>query len=236
MRIYTSWQDYPRAILGRAENRLCRWFEDNVNAGETWIDVGAHHGVTAVALCNRVGAQGRVFAFEPVLASAGLLSRTREANQLRQLVVIPMALGEAEEVSMLRVSHQSQGMVGIIPEMRTGSWVGEGEIVYETSFDGIWPRICGAMDRVNGVKIDVQGAESYTLRGMREMLRTHKPKLVVEYHRYADLSEFLSTLESVGYSRIGQDIDCPSATATSKLLHGRNYHFPKAPFSAESGP
>jgi len=225
MRIYTSWHEYPRAILGRAENPLCRWFSNHARAGETWIDVGAHHGVTALALCKCVGTRGRVFAFEPVLASAGLLTKTREVNKLTQLTVIPMALGDVAELSMLRVSSQSQGMVGIIPEMRAGSWASEGEVIYEIAFDRIWPRLCDGMDQVSGIKVDVQGAESYVLRGMQETLRKHKPRLVVEYHSYTDLSDLLHALDSVGYSRVGQDIDCPSAPATSQLLHGHNYEF-----------
>ena len=225
MRIHTSWHNYPRAILGVAEKLLCRWLGDHVGAGETWIDVGAHHGVTSMMLCKYVGKGGRVFAFEPVLASAGLLTRTREANSLTQLTVVPMALGDVEELSILRTSMQSCGMVGIIPEMRDGSWVGEGEVVYEIAFDRIWPRLCGEIDHVSGVKIDAQGAESHVLRGMRETLQTHRPRLIVEYHRYADLTEFHSALESVGYSSVGHDIDCPASPPTSDLAHGHNYQF-----------
>ena len=50
MRINASWFNYPRAILGVAEKRLVQWFADNVQPGETWIDVGAHGGFAAQAL------------------------------------------------------------------------------------------------------------------------------------------------------------------------------------------
>src|SRR5579864_9291336 len=69
-RIYTSWHDYPGAILGRTERPLLKWFQRNVAVGETWMDVGAHYGYTAVALASLVGPSGRVFAFEPVLSTA----------------------------------------------------------------------------------------------------------------------------------------------------------------------
>src|SRR3954465_4692650 len=64
-RIYTSWHDYPGAILGTTERPLLDWFRRNVSPGETWIDVGAHYGYTAIALCRLVGPTGRVVAFEP---------------------------------------------------------------------------------------------------------------------------------------------------------------------------
>ena len=81
-------------------------------------------------------------------------------------------------------------------------------------------------ESLDEIKVDVQGAESFVLRGLRETLAKHRPKLVVEYHDYADLEEFLSTLESVGYSRTGRDVDEPSNAPTSQLLNGRNYEFP----------
>jgi FkbM family methyltransferase len=225
MRIFTSWQDYPRSILGSAETPLCRWIEEHASKGETWIDIGAHHGVTSLALSRAVGVGGRVFAFEPVLSSAGFLARTREANALTQMTVVPLAMGNAQELTLVRVSLESKGMIAITPKMRAGTWAGVGEIVYEMAFDRIWPVLNDGIDRVDGIKVDVQGAESYVLRGLRETLERHKPKLVVEYHDYADLTEFLETLESVGYSRVGRDIDEPSNVPTSELRNGCNYEF-----------
>ena len=48
--IVTSWHDYPAAILGRTERALLDWFEGHVKPGQTWLDVGAHYGYTAIAL------------------------------------------------------------------------------------------------------------------------------------------------------------------------------------------
>lgn len=226
MRICSSWYDYPRAILGTAENQLVRWLGENVREGETWIDVGAHHGYTAVALCKYVGAAGRVFAFEPALGSAGCLARTRAANKLTQLTVVPLALGEVAELRMLQASPEMHGMIGVTPGMRDGSThYGWGETVYDIAFDHVWPVISGADRRLSGVKVDAQGSEGYVLRGMRETLREHRPRLVVEYHDYADLPKLLDALEDARYARVGKDIDQPSAPATSELLHSHNYEF-----------
>src|SRR5947207_9715779 len=87
-RIYTSWHDYPGAILGTTEKPLLDWFRRNVLLGETWVDVGAHYGYTAIALCRLVGPTGRVFAFEPVLGTAGCVARSRELNALAQLQIV----------------------------------------------------------------------------------------------------------------------------------------------------
>src|SRR6266702_3527618 len=99
-RIVTSWHDYPAAILGRTERALLDWFERHVAAGETWLDVGAHYGYTAIALSRLVGAGGRVYAFEPVVATAGCISQAGSLNELRQLTVVPVALGDCGELSI----------------------------------------------------------------------------------------------------------------------------------------
>src|ERR1700680_4634972 len=93
--IVTSLHDYPGAILGRTEKPLLSWFQLNVKPGETWLDVGAHYGYTAIALAELVGADGRVEAFEPSLATAGSLNPTRALNRFAQIKVGPFALAES---------------------------------------------------------------------------------------------------------------------------------------------
>ncbi len=53
--IYASWYNYPTAILGRAEPELGAWADQNLAEGETWLDIGAHYGYTALMLRERVG-------------------------------------------------------------------------------------------------------------------------------------------------------------------------------------
>lgn len=47
--------------------------------------------------------------------------------------------------------------------------------IYKSSmvarFDWLWSRICGYNERIDGVKIDVQGMEIEVLQGMLETLR-----------------------------------------------------------------
>src|SRR5437762_14208121 len=82
--IVTSFHDYPGAIFGRTERPLLQWLRDNVRSGETWLDVGAHYGYTAIAMAELVGRTGRVYAFEPSVPTAGHLTKTRELNHLEQ--------------------------------------------------------------------------------------------------------------------------------------------------------
>ncbi len=200
-RIYTSWHDYPGAILGTTERPLLDWFSGHVRPGETWLDVGAHYGYTAIALANLVGPTGRVFAFEPVTATAGCVARTRDLNRLPHLEVVPLALGARGGLEV-RHLRSVRGMAD--STIRGGEGV---ETIFVTRFDDLWSELCSGLDAVHGIKIDVQGMEGEVLRGMIAVLRQWQPHLVVEFHAGVDRHEILQLLADCGYSTEPAPID-----------------------------
>jgi len=219
-RIVTSWHDYPGAILGRTERALLEWFERHVTPGTTWLDVGAHYGYTAIALARLVGSRGRVFAFEPELTTAGCLAQTRQANHLAHLTVLPLALGAPESLGVQSLPTV-RGMVD-----RTVPAEGKQTTAFLTArLDWVWERLCGTQRRIDGIKIDVQGMELETLRGMTGLLREFTPPLVVEVHHGVDRGVLLDLLESVGYARLGQSVEAGGDAASPLYLDDRSYCF-----------
>jgi FkbM family methyltransferase len=199
--IFTSWHDYPGAILGTTERALLLWFETHVHPGETWLDVGAHYGYTAVALTRLVGCGGRVFAFEPVLKTAVSLERTRALNRLEQLTIVPVALSEAAVPETLQVPA-SRGMAdGTLPNC------GEIETIRAVALDAIWESLAGHGSPLHGIKIDVQGMELAALRGMCDSLSRYQPTVIVELHSGVDRSAVIETLAGCGYHRWAEPIE-----------------------------
>jgi FkbM family methyltransferase len=217
-RIVTSWHDYPAAILGKTERELLGWFQQNVKAGETWLDVGAHYGYTALALCRLVGPSGRVFAFEPMLRTAASVTETRRVNAAQQLTVIPMGLGAPEQDLAGIELPVERGMAD--STIRNNGW---SEALLVTSLDWLWPRISGPNARIHGVKIDVQGMEIHALRGMLETLRANRPRLVVELHHGVDRQEFRNVLREAGYPTDGVPLEHEARAA--EYLDNCSYAF-----------
>jgi FkbM family methyltransferase len=218
-RIVTSWHDYPAAVLGRTERPLLAWFAKNVQARETWLDVGAQYGYTAIALSRLVGEQGRVFAFEPMIATAGCLAQTRRLNRLQQLTVVPLALAEPDSLAVLELPTV-RGMVD--STLRPAAWQ---ETFLAARLDWLWPQICGHSQRIDGVKIDVQGMELATLRGMSGVLTTHHPKLVVEFHRGVDRPAVLAVLANAGYRHPGEPMASTAGEVSGQYRDDRSYAF-----------
>lgn len=224
-RIVTSWHDYPAAIMGRTERPLLDWFAREVNPGETWLDVGAHYGYTAIALAHYVGANGRVLAFEPMLASAGCLAQTRQLNALSQLTVIPIALGQAQGMTLEHLPIV-RGMLDstLVPSNGHGS-IGEAwaEPLLVVSLDDFWQTICGQDPTIHGIKIDVQGMEIQALRGMLSLLSSQQPKLVVEVHHGVSRPELLDLLQQVGYSAAAVPIEPIAGETTPQFIDDKSY-------------
>jgi FkbM family methyltransferase len=223
-RMVTSWHDYPAALTGRTERHLLSWLQSEVRAGDTWLDVGAHYGYTAIALGRLVGPAGRVFAFEPVTATAGCVAQTRRLNKLNQLTVVPLGLGHPETLASVTLPLM-RGMADKTLVDVHSPWL---ESLQIARFDWLWPIINDGRDAVDGVKIDVQGMEADVLRGMEHFLRCHQPKLVIEFHRGVDRSPILELLAAAGYGRRPIAIEPGPESSPLQLLDDRSYVFQKA--------
>ena len=209
MRLVASWRDYPGALTGRTERPLLDWFQRHVLPGQTWLDIGAHYGYTALALSRSVGADGKVLAFEPVLATAGCISQTRRLNHLPQLQIVPFAL---HDHSGLQISE-----LPLVRGMADSTVSGELETVtfMEAGLDWLWyevglSRLAG--NRMDGVKIDVQGMELRVLQGMRRCLRQFRPKIVIELHAGVDRGQFRDLMRQSGYPTPGESVETGGIT------------------------
>jgi FkbM family methyltransferase len=218
--IVTSLHDYPGAILGRTENPLLSWFRLNVKPGETWLDVGAHYGYTAIALAELVGADGHVYAFEPSLATAGYLNRTRALNRLAQIKVVPFALAESGDLRVASVTVDR----GMANHSFGGS---NSEDIYLVGLDHLWG-ILGER-AVHGVKMDVQGMELQALDGMSQTLTRQRPKLVIEFHAGVERGPIIDLLTKVGYLLPGKAIEALPHETEAAYHDDRSYSFEALP-------
>jgi FkbM family methyltransferase len=199
--------------LGRTEKPLLAWFRQNVKPGQTWLDVGAHYGYTAIALAELVGPEGRVLAFEPSLTTAGHL-------KLAAITVVPIGLGEPGELRIISVPI-SRGMVN---HDLGGA---QSENVYLIGFDQLWTSLGGGP--IHGVKIDVQGMELQTLAGMSRSLSEQHPKLVVEFHPGVSRQAILRLVAVAGYHLPAAPLDPLPSESEAAYTDDRSYVFEPIP-------
>jgi FkbM family methyltransferase len=219
--LVTSWHDYPAGLLGRTEGPLLGWFAQHVRPGDTWIDAGAHYGYTAFALARLVGCGGRVFAFEPVAATAGCIDRGRILNGLTQVAVMPLGLGAPDSLETRRLPLRRGMADATVPADSARAFVD----IPIARFDWLWPLVHGGNGTIHGIKIDVQGMEIEVLDGMREALERWRPRLVVEVHAGVSRERLLALLRQAGYSSDATAVDPERGEQRPLFIDNRSYAF-----------
>lgn len=163
---------------GTYEPATLEFLHSELRAGDVFVDIGAHigvHSLTVAARLRELGS-GRVFAFEPARDSADKLRAAAARNGLA-VTVVEAALGCASGADALFSDPDfDPADAGVRSLYGRGAPV---QTVRVMPFDD-WARQRN-IDRLDLVKIDVEGAEVSVIRGMSESLRRFRPRaLVVE--------------------------------------------------------
>jgi FkbM family methyltransferase len=162
-------------LLGDHEPAVTNWLAHNVGAGMTIFDVGANIGSFTMFMASLVGEQGRVFALEADPKVCEILQANIRANGFRMIHPIRgAAYWECGEVSLGR-AEASSGYSGLYYQ-KASEWIS----VPAFTLDSLVEKY--AIKRVDLVKIDVEGAEWDVLEGMRNLLQTARPRLLIELH------------------------------------------------------
>jgi len=144
--------------------------------GDTFVDVGANVGFFSLLAARRVGAHGRVIAFEAVPTIAAALMDNVRLNDLRQIEVRPLAIGAAPGRAVLRLTKHPGGAT--IASDADAQEVTETIDVEVASLDALVDD--GSLPPPDVVKIDVEGSELDALVGMSRTVAERRPSIVVE--------------------------------------------------------
>ncbi len=172
-----------------------------LHEGGVFVDVGANIGYSAAVGMHRVGRSGRVIAFEPVPTYSVQLSALAKANPGHHLLVEPVALGSQAGETAIAVSERNIGWNTMVPGfMREPHAVVRIPVLV---FDDYVKT--HELNRIDLIKIDVEGYELPVLEGMRATLLRLRPPLHVECapqaYRLLDrqASDLQAFLADVGY-------------------------------------
>lgn len=147
----------------------------------TFIDIGANQGEFTIAAALIVS-QGSVIAFEPVAEYRHRLQDNIDLNAFAHVEVLPYALGDNEGVLPI-YDKQTPFADGTrhegLPTLFASSSRSEvRELVTVRRLDDVLAEM--GVDRVDVIKLDIEGAEWAALRGAQRTLEQHRPVLIVE--------------------------------------------------------
>jgi FkbM family methyltransferase len=152
---------------------------------DAWcFDVGANIGLYSLGL-SALAPRGRIFAFEPSPRSAEFLRTNLRRNRADNVMVFVTALaGHEGTISFHDVPFYTAGSF----TAEEGSWLSSDAVgstlvqVPCTTLDAFVED--HAVERVDVLRIDVEGAELAVLEGGVETLAAHRPTVVMEFNSF----------------------------------------------------
>jgi FkbM family methyltransferase len=155
-----SWKDQIPGYLRNAKDYWFGYYEPK--PGDVIFDIGAGHGEDVFAFARVVGGSGRVVAIEAHPVSFRILAHFCRLNRLSNVTPIHVAImdysgivtideGDRWEANSVSTAHKQDG-AGI----------------RATTLDDICKE--QKITKIDFLKINIEGAETFALRGMRDMI------------------------------------------------------------------
>lgn len=167
-----------------------RWYEQEMldyirtlEIGGNYLDIGANIGNHSVYFATNTAAD-RVLSFEPIRAARKALNKFIELNALwTKVTPIPYACSD------------HNGEIEVVETLGSA----KDPVKYP----------CRKIDDIINIpvsllKMDIEGAEPFALRGATRVLMESKPRLFIEIHDDEHMAKIMDVIGPIGYSKTGK--------------------------------
>lgn len=159
---------------GIYEKGFANFLRKNLKEGDVFIDVGANIGLFTILASKCVGNTGKIFSFEPNPEIFEQLEINVSLNKSKNIELFNFALGNNQsEEKLYPILQVNRGASSLIkPKDSNLSFK-----VNVKRFDDLFENIIPCY-----IKIDVEGFEFEVIKGMKNIISsTNPPVLIVEY-------------------------------------------------------
>jgi len=184
-----SLKEYGQFCQGEID--LCTEF---IRPGSVVLEAGAHIGAHTVPIAQLVGPGGVVVAFEPQPTLHRILCANLVLNSIPNTLTYPMALGSREGECLLPPLEGTQPTHAI--DTATNAEADQaalGEAVPMGRLDDFH------LDRVDFIRLDVDGSEADVLQGATQTIQRCHPILYVKNERTERSAALIQALFDLGY-------------------------------------
>jgi FkbM family methyltransferase len=174
------------------------WAGNFVRVGDTCLDIGAHIGVGTLALARLVGPTGCVLAFEPEPGNFALLEANVRLNGYDNVVLHKAAVSNRQGDAFLHLSGDNAGGHFLENSMNGDCTIPVPTIILDEFLE--------PNERVDFIKLDIQGTETAALQGMKRLLgRQQRGVFIVKFwpagllRAGSNSEELLESLSRLGF-------------------------------------
>jgi FkbM family methyltransferase len=170
--------------------------KNTLKPGMNFYDVGANMGEFTLLAANAVGENGKVFSFEPMSEMFGLLQHNIALNNFQNRVgLFNIALsdkkGEADLFAATEVNEVGSHEDGLHTLYGTKERSVFLQKIQLEKLDELFTE--KNLSKPDVLKVDVEGAELFVLKGAEAILKKYQPKIILEFNS--------ETSEAAGYTQ-----------------------------------
>ena len=193
-----TWEWKLEMLLRNYEKNTVKYFKENIKPGMTVIDIGAHIGYYTLIFSKLVGPNGKVFAFEPEKENFLLLEKN--TCHLKNVERHEKAVSDKNgSIDFFKIIG-STGCHSVLPPQIDNEKITVESITIDSFLEK------KSINKVDFLKIDIEGAELLALKGMEALIKKSKKLSVVAEFNPEGLknsdtkpAEFLENLEKMGF-------------------------------------
>jgi FkbM family methyltransferase len=163
--------------------------------GDIVLDLGSYCGATVWAFSKAVGKKGKVYAFEPDPDNYRMLQKNIEYHNLTNVLSINKGVWSFSGNLLFQGEGNMGSGISIVQDRAANQFniqvLSLGDFC--TNYN---------IDRIDYIKMDIEGAEVEVLKASGDILRKYKPRLIIEPHRIASrlaTDEVCEILSGYGY-------------------------------------
>jgi FkbM family methyltransferase len=183
------------------EKDIIKYYRKILKKDLVVFDIGANIGIYSLIAANRIGINGRVYAFEPADIAYMSLVNNIELNKFDNISVNKMGVSDHTGTAIFNVceddAYNSLGAKPMKEIVKT-------ETIKLVSIDNFVAT--NNIRKIDVIKVDTEGAEYLVFKGAEKTLRRDMPTLFFEYNPLAldgfenNPDDLIDYVRSLGYS------------------------------------
>jgi FkbM family methyltransferase len=223
-RFNCNMKDGRAYFVGNYDSVVLEAIKPHIEPGSVVYDIGAHYGYFKLVFAELTGKQGHVFAFEPSPETFDAVRRNVELNSdlASRISLVSYAVSDRTGSDQLLTFNGSY-MSGLA---RTAPADCSNLTHSSSSVDSVTIDDFVAQGNLapTFIKMDIEGAEEFAFQGARALIRTIRPKILVEVHHLSARSAIHSMFEEMNYStiQVGEQI---SSSEPRPWIDGHQAHY-----------
>ena len=182
--------------------------------GMTCLDIGANIGYYVLLENKILGEEGNIIAIEPSPENFEYLEKNISRQNAKNIQSFNLAAGDKDGHINFLIYQDASNSGMVIPDNETSKWPGKVIKVAVKKIDSFLNEI--SVNKVDFVRMDVEGYEYHIFEGMKETLKKSKPIIHIEVHKSImgdeTTKKWFELLKDLGYESkyyIPRELDTP---------------------------